>query len=203
MGYRQYFYKLEKEKVNEIQDLTEESFTKWVKENKDVEYDLDELGIYPLYNLGEEFFGFGKYYENALEVQRLGEPLFRDLNLQKQYEEEEPFIVGKDALLNVIEFQRKLIVKYYTRILNPTEEDLESIYYIGKTSEDKMREHMESMLKEWESNFLPEGVFMAYDLDEDTEEITKSWKYEYSIFELVRLYKYTDWDKYCLLFMGW
>src|SRR5699024_2550201 len=197
-------YKMDKEVVKEIRDLTEKDFLEWaVQEGFVTQEYLDKQEYIPLRDLGEEFFGFGKYYENALEVQKLGESLFRDRNLQEQYIEEEPYIVGKDALINVIEYQRKLIIEYYKHLLNPKRDEIDYLEYIGKTTEDRLRDHMKSMLNEWESEFLPEGVFMAYDLDEDTEEITKSWKYEYSIFELVRLYKYTDWDKYCLLFMGW
>lgn len=39
-------------------------------------------------------------------------------------------------------------------------------------------------------------------LIEDMEEISSSWSFEYHIFELVRLYKSIDWDKYTILFYG-
>ena len=40
------------------------------------------------------------------------------------------------------------------------------------------------------------------DLDESHEWLSKSWQYEHNIFDLVRLYKSIDWDKYTLIFLG-
>ena len=41
-----------------------------------------------------------------------------------------------------------------------------------------------------------------YDLDDDTDCIVNSWKYEYVIFELVRIYKTFDWKNDVLLYVG-
>ena len=38
---------------------------------------------------------------------------------------------------------------------------------------------------------------------EDGEEITTSWKYEYGIFELVRIYKSFDWKKNVMIYYGY
>lgn len=41
-----------------------------------------------------------------------------------------------------------------------------------------------------------------YNLDEG-DEITTSWKYEYSIFELVRIYKTFDWKNNVMIYYGY
>ena len=69
-----------------------------------------------------------------------------------------------------------------------------------RTKEKMYEQHLRSMYSEWKNGF--NRVF-AINLDETNLTITTSCKYEYSIFELVRLYKATDWEKYGLIFMGW
>jgi hypothetical protein len=41
-----------------------------------------------------------------------------------------------------------------------------------------------------------------YDLNRD-DEVTTSWKYEYAIFELVRIYKTFDWKKNVMIYYGY
>ena len=45
--------------------------------------------------------------------------------------------------------------------------------------------------------------FTLTDIPEESETILNSWLFEYQIFELVRLYKSIDWNKYTILFYGW
>ena len=42
-----------------------------------------------------------------------------------------------------------------------------------------------------------------YNTDIEDEKIVNSWLYEYSIFELVRLFKKFDWENDVLLLYGW
>ena len=46
-------------------------------------------------------------------------------------------------------------------------------------------------------------AYYPYNIEDDTERIVNSWLYEYSAFELTRLYKTFDWDNNYLLFYGW
>jgi hypothetical protein len=41
-----------------------------------------------------------------------------------------------------------------------------------------------------------------YDL-ESGDEVTTSWKYEYAIFELVRIYKTFDWENDIMIYYGY
>lgn len=199
MGYRHYLYKVEKDLLDKLNGITMEKFYKWGSDNNLIDRD-DEEPYLPLYEIGEEFFGFGKYYENANEIQENGKPLFTDVELAKRYEEYEPFIVGKDAVLNAIEHQKGLIIKMYESMLLRSDEERLEEDFDERTKEQMYEQHLKSMYHEWKNGF---NKVFAINLDESHPVITTSWKYEYSIFELVRLYKVTDWDKYSLIFMGW
>ena len=56
--------------------------------------------------------------------------------------------------------------------------------------------HVRDFSTEW--NYLT-----PYDLDDGKECITSSWKYEYGIFELVRIYKRFDWKKNVMVYYGY
>lgn len=62
-------------------------------------------------------------------------------------------------------------------------------------SVDKLAEFVQDKITWWKG----QGVI---DLDESHEWLSKSWQYEHQIFDLVRLYKSIDWDKYTLIFLG-
>jgi hypothetical protein len=199
MGYRHYLYKVDKGLLNKIHHMEKDTFFKWGVDNGLVDDD-DEEPYLPLYKIGEELFGFGKYYENANEIQMNGRPLFADKELSERYEEYEPFIVGKEAVLNAIEHQKSLIVQMYENMLLRTDEERLEEDFDERTKEQIYEQHLKSMYIEWKNGF---NKVFAINLDSSNPVITTSWKYEYSIFELVRLYKVTDWDKYGLIFMGW
>lgn len=199
MGYRHYFYKVENSLIETLHHIHKDAFYKWGADIGLVDLD-DEEPYLPLYKIGEEFFSFGKYYENADEIQQNGKPLFADSKLSERYEEYEPFIVGKEAVLNAIEYQKGLIIKMYENMLLRTDEVRLEEDYDERSKEKMYEEHLNSMYREWKNGF---DKVIAINLDESNPAITTSWKYEYSIFELVRLYKTTDWERYSLIFLGW
>lgn len=98
--------------------------------------------------------------------------------------DEEFIIVNKEFLLSLIDEYRKNVVNYYTKLSNNE--------IVRKTKED----HIQDRIVKWSSLLKP------YDLS-DKEHITDSWEYEYSVFELVRIYKTFDWDNYLLIYLGY
>ena len=199
MGYRHYLYLVDKVLLDKIHHITKDKFYKWGVEVGLVDID-DEEPYLPLYKIGEDFFAFGKYYENTNEIQQNGKPFFKDKELLDRYEEYEPYIVGKETVLNAIEYQKSQIIKLYEDMLLRTDEERLEEDFNERTKEKMYEQHLRSMYSEWKNGF--NRVFVI-NLDETNLTITTSCKYEYSIFELVRLYKATDWEKYGLIFMGW
>ena len=61
----------------------------------------------------------------------------------------------------------------------------------------KALQHIKLMKQEW---VIGNGII---NLDVNEIQITDSWKYEYNIFELVRIYKSFNWKKDLLIFHAW
>lgn len=202
MGYRHYFYKVEKEVLEKLHTFTETEFEEWQKQHKNV----TSYGDVPLYKIGEVFFEFGKYYENAGSIMEQGKPLFEDKELTDIHQEKMPHIVGQEAVLDAIQYFRSLIIKYHEDLLGITADEDMSFErrYDDLTDEERYKRDIESRYEEWTTNLFMKGDHCtALNLDTTDDALTHSWKYEYAIFDLVRLYKQTDWDRYGLLFMGW
>ena len=70
---------------------------------------------------------------------------------------------------------------------NITDEEQTALY--------KMITHVRNMRTEW-THMTP------FHLDKG-DEITLSWKYEYAIFELVRIYKTFNWKKNIMVYYGY
>ena len=62
----------------------------------------------------------------------------------------------------------------------------------------KYEEHIKDYNSWWRTHWRN-----AFNLDENDECICNSWLYEHQIFELVRLYKTIDFEKYDLVFLGY
>lgn len=196
MGYSHRLYLVEKKVLRQIHKMTPLEFETWAKEKGIAEDEFDDEPLYvPLYCIGKEFYEFGKYYEDAIKLQHTGKPLFKNKELAKRYDHYKPFVVGQEALLLSIDGCRELIVNYYEKMLNWSDVDREEDYK-ERTKEQVIEEHVKSLLSEWKTGY-------AYNTNNKVATLTTSWKYEHAIFELVRLYKTTNWKKYGLIFMGW
>ena len=69
-----------------------------------------------------------------------------------------------------------------------------------KLSNEEIIEKYEDHLKDYK---LWWTRLNALNLNKEEECICGGWLYEHQIFELVRLYKTIDFEKYDLLFLGW
>lgn len=209
MGYRQYFMRVKKDKIEPIRDLNKEQLLKWCKDN-DVEVEEEEYedDVYEIYmsifgifdKVGAcEVFSFGKYYENADKIIDLGELLFKQEKTQDEFEDYYPCIVGKEAVECAIEWQRNKIVSYFKSLLLDDEEYKKINPFNTRTRQERLENEIYGKMNEWENSYC-----RPYNLDIDNKnKLVDSWLYEYTIFDLVRLYKDTDWNKECLIFYGY
>lgn len=212
MGYRHYFYKVSRADVEEIQNLTYKQLVKYCQQNGrgyyredygDGDGDIDESFDIHKIIPQTEFFGFGKYYENALEVQKKGQPLFLKKRTAKYFEDYEPYVCGVEALECAINWQVDIIKKNYDELLWTDEElekqreDENGDFCDERTQLERLQWHIRRKKNEWDANRL-----LPFSLDRDRDFI-QSWMYEYTIFALVKLHREMDWEKDCLLFYGW
>ena len=211
MGYRQYFYEVDKSIVDGIRKCkTEEELYDFcikngIKCNK-YEFDGKVEYYFPVYKLGKEIFEFGKYYENSDELYKHGDSLFTSTELNKGYEDYGAIVCDENAILCAIEWQKQHIINMYENLVNNTFEDtLERYNYPSDIDEKELHyqrllRHCKDHLRWWKPEF---GDYTAINTNKEKDYLVSSWLYEHTIFDLVRIYKTFDWENKCLLFCGW
>lgn len=166
-----------------------------------------------------ELYEFGKYTE--FDDKKFYSNFFENKETQDNYTSDHDFwIVKKEYLEHIIEHYKQKIVDYYNKMMKPFFGDdvkfsdfMESIktsydggnknhtFDFTKITQEQQTQlfevlhHMRSMRSEW--TFL-----CPYNLERG-DQVTNSWKYEYSIFELVKIYKTFDWDNDVLVYYGY
>lgn len=202
MGYRHHMYIVPKRLINDIQDLSFEDLKNYAVEHGLARKCEDEyISFFDL--LGRrEFHNFGKYYANAENIYKLGEPLFSNPDTQSRFEDYCPFVVGVNAVLCAIEDYKQKIIRVYEDLLltqgeyDNTYEAFERSHY---SQEQRIRRHLMSQLNEWKNPFGIDPLV----LDLNDPRLNRSWLYEYEIFDLVHSYKTMDWQNNTLIFCGW
>ena len=201
MGYRQYFSKVNRKKIEKIRDLDRDGLIKWCKEN-DVpleEYNKEEyIDMFEIFDkLGaKQAFEFGEYYENADEIMKNGKVLFNNSELVEEFADFAPYMVTREAVRCAIEWQREKILKYFkSLLLEEHEYEKNGIYFDSRSKQQRLEDAVQSKIIEWE--------YVPYQLGDRTDKLTTSWLYEYTIFELIKIYKDTNWDEDCLIFYGY
>lgn len=184
MGYRNYICSLPKTEHDKIKDLTSEELCQLKECDEDDYISIHDFNI-------KELHEFGKYVEFGDE--KFYKPFFSNEETQEYVADEHEFyIVDKEFLKHIIEHYNGIVKKWYEDLLpnddilpkDLTEKQLESIY-----------NHIRSVKSEW-------CYLTPYNLEKG-DEVTNSWKYEYSIFELVRLYKHFDFENNVIVYYGY
>lgn len=203
MGYRHYFYLVDKKDVEKVKD---KNYDKLLLIAKEYGAEVEDDGYFYFnddkFMNKTEIYEFGKLYwdDTAERIYSHGVPLFTIEETQKAFSDYVPYVMGADGLLEAINIYKEKIINYYKSFLVDGEkrkinysfevrpEDIKDVSNITDFIEDRLR---------W---WVLYGVI---DLDLNRERISDSWIYEHQIFELVRLYKTIDWENKCLLFYGW
>lgn len=205
MGYREYFVKVKKRKINPIRKMDMDSLIEYCKANG-IEVEEDDgyryVSIHDLFRQLEakDVFGFGKYYENYEEIQKCGKPLFKNEEVSEFFDDYNAYVVGKEAVLSAIEWQHQKILNYFKTIALPDEEYEKANPFDKRTRAERLEGEVTSKIHEWSKMF----DVKPYHLDNEYGgNIVRSWLYEYTIFDLVRIYNDTNWNTECLIFYGY
>lgn len=191
MGYRHYFFKAKIEDVDRVKNLTPQEIDKICSENdNDMCFGIEKI----LYHKG--VFEFGKLYwdDTSEQIYRTGVPLFNNKKSMEMFEDFVPYVVGKAGLLKSIEIYQNKIIKYFEDCMTDTYDEFRDTTC---KSEDKIKNDINDRLYYWKNNYV-----LSQD-ENDKNRVTKSWQYEYSVFNLVHLLKTIDWEKETLLFYGY
>jgi len=123
-----------------------------------------------------------------------GGPFFKNKDTQKYYNSDhEIMIIEKDFVKNVIEHYTNKVKNYYKELLKDI--DIKNKDTFTQDNFYKLWEHINSFNSEW-------NMLTPYDLEKG-DEVTNSWKFEYEIFELIRIYKHFNYKKNLLVYYGW
>lgn len=106
--------------------------------------------------------------------------------------EEEFVIVSKDGLKSIIDQYRLIVLECY----KSEAESLRTLSGLGE-----LLSNIERKEREWDNNFGYCAI--TGDLDQDKTDITPSWLFEYSIFNLLAIYRSFDWENDYLIYSGW
>ena len=149
-------------------------------------------------------------------------PFFSNQELQEFYSEDiELWVVNKDFLRYVIETYKEKVREYLSDMVKPfLDEDgyrgdfLKSVKtnygirddkyeFDGSTLNKEQQNSIVNILNHIISVHTEWNMIVPFNLDDGKDEVTSSWKYEYSIFELVRIYKTFDWENNVMIHYGY
>ena len=222
MGYRNYIGLIPKKEYNKIKSLTHNDLLKLYGEYNE---DSDNQGYVSSREFGKQLYEFGKYCDFNPPKGSV-KTFFKNKETELQYNSDtELKIVTKEFFAYIVGTYTEKVRSYYKDMLKDF--NFESEYYKSRKgtydsnydrvtlsdntlmtdkeniSVNKCIDHIVSMAWEW--GITPFGdmeTYLPYNLDNERTEIVTSWKYEYSIFELVKLYKEFDWKKNYLYYYG-
>lgn len=219
MGYRTYIGYMPKRQYNKIKSLTEEQLIQFYNESKD-ENSYWYKGVY---EYGKKLYEFGKYTSFEPPKKSM-KSFFKKKELKERYEEYDFYVVTEEFLAYLIEYYAGLVRSYYEKMTKPfndseflksikksydfSSHDLEEKYAFDfdKITEEeqtqlyKMIEHVRQMAGEWGVGWNKNG--RPYTL-ESKSTVSDSWKYEYAIFELKKIYNDFDWKRNVMIYYGY
>lgn len=208
MGYRHYFYKVKKSEVDAVKGMTFDELMEYAKQ-QGAECNEDGDGWFSF--IDDEFmnkecvFELGKLYwdDTADQIYATGVPLFENPEVQRDFSDFDPFVVGKDGIKKAIEIYTRKVLDYFKSLAKPgcVPEKIDPMFMLKPDDLDlgEVCKAVSDKISRWSNIF---GM-IPYSMDEDNSCIINSWLYEYEVFELVRLYKSIDWDNYTILFFGY
>ena len=190
MGYRYYLYKVKKDELNKIRNMTNSDLYIYTKSNDEDNYwsPLDLFRDKCIYELGEIDNTMWKILKNN----RIDE-IFTQEEVKEHMEEYDNGILNADGFLKIMETYKEKIVSYLNDLLV---DGYKESWRENKTSYEKMKEYLEEKIR-----FIT--VSDEYDFNLKNERITGSWTFEYSLFELIRLYKTINWDNYYVIYLAY
>lgn len=211
MGHRNYLSVVPKKTYNKIKNLSVEEFKEYYNFNGDDFFADRSLFSFDIYNLGDtDFIPNKKLIKKFFKKNELNE--FFD-NSDMEFK-----LTSPEIIKDIIVFYEDKIKNYYNKMVMPFIENDELLrtvktVYSWKVDGDKhyidltkltdeqhiqlyqIIQHVKGFRSEW-VNMKP------YNLSDETTTISTSWKYEYAIFELVKIYKTFDWKRHYLIYRG-
>lgn len=211
MGYRTYIAIVDKNIIDDLHNCKteEDAISVYNKYNGKVE-NWDDESYCPVYGLPyKEVKEFGSDYF-VDDIFNHSQEIYTTDELKEKYQDSDFRFGSSQLLLDAIEDYRQRTEDYYNSLFENTASTSWGNYKLTKMSDEERKEHHYNRLlsfvddkrKEWGEITRSWNLF-PYDLKKETNSIISSWDREYAVFELVRLYKLMDDEKFYCVFYGW
>lgn len=213
MGYRNYIGSINKRKYNGIKSMTKEELNTFFNK-EDI---FDDMGVRDF--VDKELYELGKYVDFPIP-KGSQKKFFKDSEVSQWFNNDyEIYIVTKEFLETVIIDYQNKIKEYYTEYFKPfmnengrflkndilpflseyDESNNNETFTVSFTKDEilslyKIIQHSHGLKTEW-CSLDPINLHVG-------DKVTSSWKYEYSIFELVKIYKTFDWSRNYMVYYG-
>lgn len=182
MGYKNYLGYISEFEYKQIKNLTNEQLFKF--KNLDINHDYLSGR-----KLVTQLFEFGKYVDYGNFTKN---KFFNNKELNDSFNEDGEFVItDKSCLEYFINLYNEKIKEYYLNL----SKGIEEYDKLNTEQLNSITSHIISMNSEW-------NILKPFNLEKG-EEITTSWKFEYEIFELIRIYKSFNYKKNYLVYYGW
>lgn len=221
MGYRNYLGSMPKREYNKIKSLTEQEVYDFYELKSEFPGEKPYKGVY---QFGPKLHELGAYVDFEKPKKHI-KPFFKNKETQKVWgKEHDFFVVTPEFLKHIIEHYRSKVEKNYRDMILPLfpnhnglhapqgslmrevktnysfnestyEFDFSKITIEEQTAIFNIIQHVKGFALEW-MHLTPFNL-------ENGDSITTSWKYEYNILELVRIYKHFDWKRNVMIYYGY
>jgi len=193
MGYRHYIGTLSKKRREQIKTLSVSELIEWGKQNN-----VGENDYVASYHLANEIYEMGKYVDDKyLEPYR--SPVFTNKDTDEYFQEDHDFyIISKEGLAAIIQDYHSKIALMFNNMMREYKGEItpEEKILLECHETTSIECYLRDKVTVWDNEF----AIKPYDLKDKSNNIVSSWKYEYAIFELVKIYKSIDWEKeYCVI----
>jgi hypothetical protein len=204
MSYRFRFAAAKKDYINKVRNMEYNELVETTKKHYPKGYsscpgESDYFAIYEMFGQ-EEIFDMGDC-PYAKDIIKVSETFFTNLETAAHFSEENIYFCTKKSFLAAIEGMRKLNQNYYQELINTP--DLIPLFLEEKKREWSLFSDVMDIEISEEKKEEMNSLYLPYSLNENIPDIVTSWRYEYAIFEMVRIYKSFDWENNALLFYGW
>lgn len=213
MGYRTYIQVVKKDIVLDLHNCKtiNDVFKVQEKYNLNCFEPADKLGsaFFKVYELPyREEFEFGKYCNDGRDTYQNTQDIFTTPELKDLVSEDEFRFGGIEVIKAAIDWTEKYIIQMYQNLIDCKSDWEWEQHKIDLMTCDERKEHHYKMLLEHCEDYLmwwKSGIadFHAYNDDRSKPALARTWLYEHTFWDLVRMWKEFDEENELVVFLGW
>lgn len=211
MGYRTYIQIVKKDVIEDLHSCrTIDDLIKVQKKHKLECFEpKDSLGDawFKVYEVPHrEEFEFGKYCNEGRDTYQNTQDVFTTPELQKLVEEDEFRFGGIEVIKAAIDWTENHIIQMYQNLIDCKSDWEWEQHQIDLMTDEERKNYHYNMLLEYCRDYLDwwnSGYSHVYNNDKNSPKLARTWLYEHTFWDLVRMWKEFDEENELVLFIGW